>query len=237
MAVPALTIGILREQALHAALKDFLAEPGDLIEQKLGGYHIDIQRGEQLIEIQTGNFGAFRNKLGKLLDEHRILVVFPIAETKWIVKQKKNGKEISRRKSPKRGRVEDLFDELMRIPHLVTHPNFSLRVLLTRQEEIWRDDGKGSWRRGHWSIADRRLVEVVHAVQFNGPMDYLRLIPDALEAPFTHKELAKATKMPVWMSTRMSYCLRKMGCLENVGKNGNTLLLAPKIAADTIRPT
>jgi hypothetical protein len=153
--------------------------------------------------------------------------VHPIAETKWIVRQTKRGREVARRKSPKRGRFEHLFDELLYIPDIVRHPNFSFAALLTEQEEIWRDDGKGSWRRKHWSIADKRLLRVTGRMEFKTLDDYLGLIPAGLDDPFTHKQLAEALGSPLWLSTRMSYCLRKMGCLETRGKQGRALLLAP----------
>jgi hypothetical protein len=225
-------IGTLKEQSLHAALKAQLSKRGDSIEQQVNGYQIDIVRGKLLIEIQTGNFGNLKTKLPKLLETYRIMLVYPIAETKWIVKQNKRGREISRRRSPKRGRLEHLFDELLSIPHLAAHPNFSLLVLLTQQEEIWRNDGKGSWRRKHWSIADHRLLEVFSSQLFENPRDYLNLLPAGLPTPFTHQQLAKSISAPVWTSTRMSYCLRKMGCLESVGKQGRAMLLAPRLAAD-----
>jgi hypothetical protein len=224
-------IGTLNEHRLHSQLKDWLAEPGDLVEQDVDGYRIDILRGELLIEIQTGNFTAIRRKLAKLLETHEVLLVHPIAREKWILRQTRRGRQVARRKSPKKGRFEHVFDELVRMPHVANHPNFRLLVLLTQQEEVWRDDGKGSWRRGKWSIADRHLLKVTDSVQLDRPADYLNLIPDQLERPFTHKSLAKAMKTNVRTSTKLSYCLRKMGLLETVGKQGNTLLLAP---VDTI---
>ncbi len=225
--LPGTHIGTLTEQSLHASLKQWLAEPGDALEQRVDGYQIDIVRGETLIEIQTANFGALKTKLAKLLQNHKVLLVHPIAESKWIVRQTKRGRQITRRKSPKHGRIEDLFGELLYIPQLAAHPNFNCMAVFTHQEEIWRDDGRGSWTRKHWSIADRQLLKVTSCQRFDGLQDYLGLIPPGLPAPFTHKQLAKAMGAPVWMTTRMSYCLRKMGALQSVGKQGKSLLLAP----------
>jgi hypothetical protein len=227
-------IGTLREQSLHAEIKQWLAKPGDLLEQAVDGYQIDILRGELLIEIQTRNFSALKKKLTKLLETHKVVLVHPIAQTKWIVRKTKRGRVVSKRKSPKTGRLEHLFDELIYMPQLATHSNLSMLILLTHEEEIWRDDGKGSWTRKHWSIFDRRLVKVVGSIQLDNRNDFLDLIPASLPRPFSHKQLAKAIKAPIWMSTRMSYCLRKMGYLESVGKQGRSMLLAPMNAADTI---
>lgn len=218
-------IGTLREQGLHAALKLHLGQPGDLYEQAVDGYQIDILRGPLLIEIQTGNFSALRRKLNELLPAHPVLLVHPIAAQKWIVRQDKQGRTLARRKSPKRGRVEALFEELLYIPQLVAHPNFRFRAVLTEEEEIWRDDGQGSWRRKHWSIAERRLLRVVGQADFACHEDYLKLLPNGLAMPFTHKQLAQALGWSSRQSTKMSYCLRKMGLLQEAGRQGRELLL------------
>jgi hypothetical protein len=220
-------IGTLTEQSLHAGIKQWLAKPGDTFEHQLEGYQIDIVRGDLLIEIQTRNFTAIKTKLSRLLETRKVLLVHPIAQTKWIIRKTKRGRVLSKRKSPRKGRLEHLFNELLYIPQIAVHPNLSVMVLLTHEEEIWRDDGKGSWTRKHWSIADRRLIKVVDSISLNGQEDFLKLIPIGLETPFNHAQLARAIEAPVWMSTRMSYCLRKMGYLQTVGKQGRALLLAP----------
>ncbi len=234
--LPGTHIGTLTEHSLHAGLKQWLAQKGDALEQRIDGYQIDIVRGSTLIEIQTANFSALKTKLGRLLETHKVVLVHPIAEKKWIVRENKRGKQLSRRKSPKNGRLENLFDELLYIPHLVAHPNFSCMAVFTHQEEIWRDDGRGSWTRKRWSIADRRLLEVTGSYRFRNLKDFQRLIPKELTAPFTHKQLAEARGIPVWQSTRMSYCMRKMGALESVGKQGQALLLAPCALPTKNRP-
>ena len=60
----------------------------------------------------------------------------------------REGRVLRRRVSPKRGAYRDLFAELMRIPHLVGNPNFTLESLLVEVEELRCADGHGSWRRG-----------------------------------------------------------------------------------------
>jgi len=99
-------IGTLTEKSLHAALKEWLSRPDDRQEVRVDGFVIDIVRGDTLIEIQTRNFGAMKRKLAQLLSQHPIHLNHPIAVEKWIVRQTENGDDISRRKSPKRGRAE-----------------------------------------------------------------------------------------------------------------------------------
>lgn len=212
------------EKSLHAALKSWYAHPGDLLEAPLDGYIIDIQRNNLLIEIQTRNFGALKHKITTLLNKFEVRIVYPIPREKWIVRQTAEGLTLNRRKSPKHGEVIDTFKELPHIATLLTHPNLSLEIVFIQEEEIWRDDGHGSWRRKHWSIHDRRLINVLESVLFSSPQDYLDLLPSGLPHPFTNHDLANACHKRISLARRITYTLRAIGCIQVNGKRGNTLL-------------
>jgi hypothetical protein len=217
-------IGTLKENSLHADLKHWYARPGDELEAVLDGCVIDILRGELLIEIQTRNFSAIRPKLERLCQEHRLHLIHPIARERWIIKEHAGGAKVERRKSPRRGRIEHIFGELVRLPHLIGHPNLSIEVVLTREEEVRVDDGLGSWRRKGWSIRDRRLVGVVEQVVFTCAQDYLDLLPGDLPQPFTARELAEGLRLPLALAQKMVYCLRRADLLQIDGKRGRALL-------------
>ena len=217
-------IGTLAEKSLHAALKEWIAQPGDQFEVMVDNFVIDIVRGDLLIEIQTGNFSAMKRKLGQLLDSHPVHLLHPIPREKWIVRQTASGNQISRRKSPKRGRVENIFDELVYIPHLISHPNLSLEVLFTQEEQILRDDGKGSWRRKRWSIHDQRLLNVAERAVFKSVADFRDLLPPTLPQPFTNADLAESLPCPTRLAQKMTYTLRESGVITLVGKQKRALL-------------
>ncbi len=222
-------IGTLGETSLHAALKRWYAQPGDQFEVPVDGFIVDIVRQDLLIEIQTSDFASIKPKLNRLLQNHRVRLVHPISQQKWIIHLGADEQTpSSRRKSPKHGSVLDVFTELVRFPELVTHRNFSLEVLLTRQEELWRDDGQGSWRRKRWSISDRRLVEVVKCYNLDSPADFKTLLPPNLVQPFTTLELSLGLSVPRYLAQKMAYCLHAMGALERVGKRGKAYLYFEK---------
>src|SRR5689334_5667467 len=101
-AVP--TIGELREGSLHAAVKAVLAEPGDLLEVPVERFVIDLVRADgELVEVQTGGFGALGAKLDALLDRHRVRIVHPVAAERRIVRVDEHGEVVAARRSPKRG--------------------------------------------------------------------------------------------------------------------------------------
>ncbi len=214
-------IGTLRETHLHASLKQWLAEPGDRFEVSVGRFVVDIVRDGTLIEIQTRGFSSMKAKLDALLDGHRMVIVHPIAHRKWILKGPQNGAPSSRRKSPKAGSVYDVFSELVSFPSLADHPNLTIDVLMTDEEEVRRFDGNRSWRRRGWVVVERRLLEVTDRIQLSTPADWISLLPVDLPFPFTTADLASAIGRPRRTAQQMAYCLREMGALEVVGKRGN----------------
>jgi hypothetical protein len=204
----------MQESSLHASLKAWYSKPGDMVEWRVGNYYIDLVRGQLLIEIQTGSFSALKKKLGCLLDDYPIRIVYPIPSEKWIVRVDKNSERVlSKRKSPKKGSVYNAFSELVRIAKYLSHPNFSFEVVLTREEEIRLNDGKGSWRRKGWSKTDRRLLSIVARHEFSTPMDYQSLLPIGIPELFTVNYLASGLKIPGYLAGKMVYCMRHMGLI------------------------
>lgn len=208
----------MAETSLHNELKNWYAQPGDQMEVPVEGYIIDLVRGDKLIEIQTRSFSSLRLKLDALLLSYPVQLVHPIAFEKWIIR-KGTHKELQdkRRKSPKRGRVEQVFKELVYIPHLLTNPNFTLEILLTREEEIWVDDGTGSWRRKGWRIVERNLLEVADRKLLSSPTDYRSLLGEDLPSPFTTSDLAESINIKRRLAQQMAYCLRSAGFIHMTG--------------------
>ena len=222
---PANQISTFNEKPLHAALKEWYARPGDRFEAQVDGFIIDIVRGDLLIEIQTTSLASLKRKLFTLVDDHQIRLVYPIAREKWIVKLAKDDQGASsRRKSPKRGKIEDLFGELVSFPNLIAHPNFTLDALLIQEEEVRHYDETRAWRRRGWVTEERRLLKVVDQRRFSTPADLSELLPADLGEPFTTSDLAKAIARPRRLAQRMAYCLREIGEIEAAGKQGNAIL-------------
>lgn len=218
-------IGTLNEAPLHAALKAWYAQPGDRLEAPVGGFVVDILRGDLLIEIQTGNFSSLKHKLRTLTEEHPVRLVYPVARNKWLVKLPPDGEgDPRRRKSPKHGDYAHVFDELVSLPRLLESDNFAIEVLLTHEEEIRRYVGDRAWRRRGWATEERRLLEVVERRLFGGPADLSRLLPDELSEPFTTADLADALGERRRLAQKMAYCLRKMQVLTPLDKRGNAIL-------------
>jgi hypothetical protein len=163
-------------------------------------------------------------KLAVLLPQRPVHVVFPIAAQTTIARMDAAGTILSRRRSPKRGSIYHIFPELVGLPALIHHPHFTLEVLLIHEEQIWRDDGQGSWRRRRWSIYDRHLLATVGATSLATAADFAALLPGSLPQPFDCRTLAGAISQSAHVAQKMAYCLRHMGLLTLAGKRGNALL-------------
>src|SRR5689334_11170246 len=216
-------IGLLNEKPLHASLKQWYARPGDRFEVPVDGFVIDIVRDDLLIEIQTRNLSSINAKLRELTRSYTVRLVYPVVQEKWIVRSGPAGKVAVRRKSPKRGRLEDLFWELVSIPQLLSHPNFSLEVLLIREEEVRRYDGRRKWRRKGWALEGRRLVEVMDRRLFGAAADWLAFVPEGLQS-FTTKDLAAVADTNRELAQKMAYCLRQAKMIELIGRQGRANL-------------
>jgi hypothetical protein len=218
-------IGTLHESTLHSNLKLWYKKQGDQLEVPIENFVIDVLRNDLLIEIQIKNFSMIRKKLETLLKNHRVLLIHPIVKDKWIVAiDHQSKKVIHKRLSPIHHSYIYIFEELIRIPHLIANPNLTIESLMVQIEEFRVNDGKGSWRRNGWSIQDRRLVNVLERKILHSPIDFLMLKPSSIKPPFTNAELAKLLKKPIRLARKMSYCLRKMGIIQVVGNKGRALL-------------
>jgi hypothetical protein len=212
------------EQTLHEQLKEHYAMETGAVESPLGDYRVDVVMGDLLIEIQTRSFSSIRNKLSKLVQDHNVRLVHPVPHQKWVVRLDRNEKQVGRRKSPKRGRPEEVFRELVYMPKLIEDPNFELEVVLVNMEEYLIDDGKGSWRRKRWSIHDRKMLNIHEKYLYQSPRDFLKLLPDSLPEEFTTRILAKESKLRINLAQKMIYCLRNMDVIHQTGRKGRAYL-------------
>jgi hypothetical protein len=217
-------IGTLNEGALHAQLKEWYRRPDDRLEERVGGYVIDLVRGETLVEFQTGGFAPLRRKLVALTAEHPVRLVAPVPVTRRIVRLDDSGEILSERRSPKRGRVEDVFARLVSFPALLCDPRFELEVLLTHQDELRVFRAGKAYRRKGWVVTGRSLARVDESVLLRCPADAAALLPAALPDVFDTAELAQCAGVPRRLAQQIAYCLRGMGALADAGLRGRSRL-------------
>ena len=215
-------IGTQSERLVHSTLKYYLEPDDNCHEVPVGSFVADIFRKEtgQIIEIQTKGFDRLRNKLEYFVKDYHVTVVHPIVREKflcWV--DAETGEVVSRRRSPRKGRVTDILPEIYRLPKLQNHPNLSFAALLMDVEEYrlldgWnRDKKRGSHRMERFPIAIDSMIEL------QTPLDFAALLPE-LPEEFTRKELSAAIRLS---TTTTAYAVRvweRAGCILQTGKLG-----------------
>lgn len=200
-------IGTLNEGSLHAVLKQQYAQPGDQFEVPLDRFVIDIKRGNELIEIQTVSFKSMGKKLDHLLPDYNILLVHPIAVASYLDRPGKKP-----RKSPKRGSIFSLFEELVSVPTLIDHPNLTIEAVLVSVTKTQINDPKARRGRGGFRTVNRSLREIHSTHRFETAADLLDLIPTHdLPSRFTTADLAEVAGVPRDIAQRIAYCFRPLG--------------------------
>ncbi len=219
------TIGELNERSLHRALKERYAIDGSETERVVDGFVTDVVVDGRIIEIQTGSFGPLRHKLSRLLDAHPVTLVHPVARDRFIVKPAADpALPPTRRRSPRHGSVFDVFPALVSIPSLLAHPNLTLEVVMTVEEEVRApSERRGRWRRD-WTRVDRRLVDVVETHAFASMADLFAMVDARLPEQFTTNDVAASMRSSRSLAQQAAYCFREGGVIELCGKRGNALV-------------
>jgi len=160
--------------------------------------------------------------------------VKPIVALKQLVKlDKRAGKVLERRKSPKRGKLLDVFDELVYFTRVFPHPRLVLEVALVEVEEL-RYPGHGRRRRrrkNDFQVEDQRLTQIVETHRFRTLTDLRKLLPRGLPSKFHTGHLAEQLQIERSIAQRMAYCMRETGAIYSVGKQGNAMLYSRRRCA------
>ena len=216
-------IGVLNEKSVHHLLKSMIEPDVSCHEVKLGRYIVDVLREDGIYEIQSRHFYKLINKLTKLLETHKVTIVYPVIRTKWIVwVDEDSGRIVRRRKSPKTGRPCHILSELYGIRGLLAHENLSFIVAGLDAEEYRGaavNKGPAHTKKGRlWPCIPLTWLDLI---SFGGTIErgLGRVIPE-LPAEFTSLEFGRGCGMAANYVHRALGVLRETGLIECVGKRG-----------------
>lgn len=216
-------IGTLGEKTLHSVLKNYYDSRPQNQEVKVGRYVADILNGDGIIEIQTRSFNTLRKKLSCFLESYPVMVVHPIAHTKWIYWiDPESGEVTKKRKSPKCGQVLDAVGELYKIKPFLTHPNLTFCAALVDLEEYRFLNGWSSDRKKGSTRCERIPTGLWKEVVFN--RHYRNMLPQGLPEKFTSKDLSRAAKISMKKAQTALNILHATADVRRVGKQGNAYL-------------
>ena len=223
------SIGTYYEKTLHSMLKACYEPDESYHEITNLGYIADIKNESCIIEIQTSGFFRLKQKLAAFLPQGRVVVVYPLPFTKWLVwVDKETGETTKKRKSPKQGCLFDAVRELYTIREYITHPNFELRIVFFDVDEHRNLDGWSEDKKRGSSRVERYPVGFVNEYSFCVAEDYLRFLPEGLPERFTAKDFAAAIKRNASTARLTINLLRIFELIEAVGKSGNAVIFQKK---------
>lgn len=218
--------GTLAEKRMHAVLKKYICPDTDFHEVGLDGtrYLSDVRIGNDIWEIQTGDFSPMKQKIFYYLShtDCTVTVVHPIVVNKWVSKIHPQTFEIyDRRKSPRHERSEDLLPLLYPLLPDLGNPRLRFRLLLTEAEEFRIPEAKGRRSRRGSVRYERIPLSLIEDQRYDAPVDFLRFLPDALPDPFTVREFSRATSilgMDAYSSVRVLAALGLLSPAEPIGR-------------------
>ncbi len=210
------------ETSLHQQLKRIYADDVSNTEVVIGRYRIDAIRDDELIEVQCASLSAIRDKCNNLLTRHRLRVVKPVIVRTRISKMKRaGGPVVSRRMSPKRGSLIDVFEELIYFTNVFPHPNLTIEVPLVEIEQfrIPEKTRRRRWQKDY-KVHDVRLETIGCCHELKVPRDLLGLINSAADqGRFNTADLAVAIDRSREVAQKIAYVLRKTGAIDAAGRN------------------
>ncbi len=243
-------IGTLGEKQMHAAIKRFICPDESCHEIKIDGSALCIDRetdgkdntgdgksankkkrrfvadvlvGNTIYEIQTGPFSPLKEKIQWILDNtsYNIVVIHPIAETKWLnYINDENGEVERRKKSPQKGKFTDIAGELYYLRDFIGNPRFSLVLLMMEAEQYKKKSAEKSRRRSPYRKYELIPVSLLRAHVFKATDDYRAFIPDGLSSPFCVKDYSSFSGIKGRDAYSIVKTLTYLGFFEESGKIG-----------------
>ena len=218
-------IGTLGEKTVHSTLKQYLSRDLANQEIKIGSYFADVCVDGHIFEIQTRQFNKLRSKLEFFLTDHPVTVVYPVTNhnyLRWVTPD--IGEITPPKKSTRKGNPLLVFAELYRIRPFLSHPNFSLKIVLMDMEEYRMLDGYGKDKKKRATKCDKFPLKLVAEYDMESPKDYMMLLPEDLPDTFTTKEFARLAKIPVSLAQTTLLLLSELRIVLRTGKQGNAYI-------------
>ena len=223
---------VLNESNLHNSLKNLYAFQTDgqtEVEKHNHIYDIIAKSGE-IIEIQNQNLKALLPKIKDSLEKgEKIRIVHPVVICKIIELREKDSTLIHRKKSPKRGSIYDIFNEIKGIYEVILNKNFTLEVpeisiteIRTKEDNLSQSKNKKRRFKKDWNKTNKKLNEIGTIHRFNNKSDYLKLLPFNANEEFCAKDLSeklKAEKTParIYKNTNLIlWVLKKINLIQHI---------------------
>lgn len=223
-------INTYNESSLHKELKEkYAAFCKGQTEVNYNGFICDVINDEVIYEIQTSNISKLRPKIEKLSQTRKIWIIFPVAENTEILVIDQNGKNIGKRKSPKKENIFCIFRQITGILDLLDLENLRIKVLFISQQRIRQKTdeavqlaNKSRRHKREWVPVDKKLITINHETEITGKNDLINLVKKELgnKEDFCIKDL-KQTAIKE-QANLVIWCLKKLNAIKQTKTIGKS---------------
>lgn len=182
----------LNESDLHHSLKILYATTyeGDTEVSQDGHIYDIVTKNGNVIEIQTGNLSKLLPKIKDTIKNcHNIKIIYPLIITRRIYLSNEKGEKISYRRSPKKGNILNIFDELTGIYSILLDKHFSLEVVEVeiteeriRTTEPVQTQNKRRRFKKNWYKVNKKLDSILATHILNKKEDYIKLLVNSRQS-------------------------------------------------------
>ena len=214
-------IGTYNEKRLHLILKKLVTDDVECHEVSVGNYKADVFCDGHITEIQTGSLYPLQKKLKDYLEntDYSITVIHPVIASKNIVRVDKDSGEILRqRRSPKKPKAGELFEEICYIGESAKSERLEIIVLYIAADEYRYSDEIVRYRKSGKYDSELFPRSLISFERYCGRESYKYLL-DGCPTTFEAKEYAaiKGFSGRALYSTLNLLC--KLGLLERSKKD------------------
>ncbi len=221
-------IGTLSEKSVHAVLKAYYAPSPDDVEVAVNGYVADIcdTRSNTITEIQTRQFCSMKKKLDAFLPEFDVTIVYPLPLHKYIYNiDPDTGAVLSKRKSPKKRCIYDIFVEMYGIRDYLKDPHLHFKIVSLETEEYRYRGLSEQHGRKTKILSDIMPVRVLEEIDIYEIRDLIMFLPEELGDEFTRTSLAQAAGISKYLAGYVAGLLYVTGLVSRDGTRSNRELV------------
>ena len=217
-------IGTQAEKSVHAVLKSYYAPDSDATEVAVNGYIADIcdTNSNRIVEIQTRQFYSMKNKLRAFLPEFDVTIVYPLPMIKTITNiDSDTGTVLSRRKSPRKRSIYEIFEEMYGIRDFLNDPHLHFKIVTLEAEEFRFKGLTEQHGRKTRVLSDIVPVRMLEEIDIYEVRDLIMFVPAELGSEFTRSTLASAAGISKYLAGYVAGLLYVTGLVTRDGTRLN----------------
>lgn len=218
------TIGRLSEKILHSSLKYYFAEE-KFHEIKVDSYYADIKIGDNIYEIQNGNFNKLREKLDYYLKNNLdVTIIYPVIGKKIIYYLSENNELSDGRVSSKKGSFYKIFSEAYKIKNFLNNKKLHFIFVLINSDEYKMLNGYDRRNRkitNRIEMVPKTIEDILVIKDFE---DYKYFTKEFENNLFKTKDYQKKYKTNIKEASLALNILCYLNVIKRVGKEGKAYL-------------